>query len=63
VVDPTISGHPALELPNGRDQPVVITVCAECGAMRTVLFLSKDRWFCFKCRAEGAAPPNMFPLA
>jgi ribosomal protein L37AE/L43A len=42
---------------------VVITVCAECGQMRSVLFLNRDRWFCTKCRAEGAAPPNMYPIA
>jgi hypothetical protein len=41
----------------------MITVCAHCGSTRTVLFLTKDRWMCFKCRAEGATPPNMFPVA
>jgi hypothetical protein len=39
----------------------VITVCAECGRMRTVLFLDGDRWFCVGCRAEGATAPNYFP--
>jgi len=61
----TISGHPALELESSDPNapPVVITVCAECGEMRTVLWLDKDRWYCRSCRAEGASPPNMFPLA
>jgi len=60
----TISGHPSIELePEVNGDPVVITVCAECGEMRTVLWLDKDRWYCRSCRAEGASPPNMFPLA
>jgi hypothetical protein len=46
----------------GND-PIVITVCAECGRMRSVLFLDRDRWFCTSCRAEGAAAPNLYPVA
>jgi len=46
----------------GND-PIVITVCAECGRMRSVLFLDRDRWFCTGCRAEGAAAPNLYPVA
>jgi ribosomal protein S27AE len=41
----------------------MITVCAHCGQTRTILFLRKDRWYCTKCRAEGAAPPNLYPVA
>jgi translation initiation factor 2 beta subunit (eIF-2beta)/eIF-5 len=59
AANPTIHGHPA-EL-NSAGQ--LITVCAECGQMRTILFLRKDRWFCTRCRAEGAAPPNLYPIA
>jgi ribosomal protein S27AE len=61
--EPTIQGHPAIELDLGNGQATLITVCASCGQMRTILFLSKDRWFCTKCRAEGAAPPNLYPVA
>lgn len=61
--DPTISGHPEVLLPNAADSPVTITVCAGCGEMRTVLWLSQDRWFCTKCRAEGDARPKMIPIA
>lgn len=59
-----ISGHPVRELYVAPEQePILITVCAGCGEMRTILFLTKDRWFCTKCRAEGAAPPNLYPIA
>ena len=59
-----ISGHPVRELYLVADQdPVLITVCAECGQLRTILFLSKDRWFCFKCKTEGAFAPNLHPIA
>jgi hypothetical protein len=54
-----------LELENAEEglDPVTITICANCEQMRTVLWLNKDRWYCRGCRAEGAAPPNMFPIA
>lgn len=61
--DPTINGHPTLELDNGRSQPTLITVCAQCGNMRTIIFLRRDRWFCFQCLTEGAIPPNLYPVA
>lgn len=61
---PEIQGHPTLELePNIGSDPVVITVCAECGEMRSVLWLTGDRWYCRTCKAEGAKPPNMYPIA
>jgi len=59
-----VSGHPTAELQSAEGgDPVVITVCAECGRMRTVLWLNGDRWFCINCRAEGAKPPNLYPVA
>jgi hypothetical protein len=58
AADPTISGHPVLELGGGT----LITVCAECGQMRTILFLDRNRWFCTQCRANGAAAPNLYPI-
>lgn len=63
AADPTIGGHPALLLEHEQQPPTLITVCAECGQLRTILFLARDRWFCTRCRAEGAAPPNLYPLA
>jgi hypothetical protein len=60
-----IEGHPHLSLHiNGNEQPpTLLTVCAECGNLRTILFLSKDRWFCFTCKTEGASVPNLYPIA
>lgn len=59
-----IGGHPTAELYLVPDQPpTLITVCAACGNLRTVLFLTKDRWFCFTCKTEGAAPPNLYPVS
>jgi len=58
----TIGGHPAIEIQTD-DQTILITVCASCGELRTILFLRRDRWYCSKCRAEGAAPPNLYPIA
>ena len=64
AANPEISGHPTAELYLGPDQPpTLITVCAECRQIKTILFLSKDRWFCTKCRADGATPPNLYPIA
>lgn len=59
-----IGGHPTLELiTDPHAPPTLITVCAECGHLRTVLFLTKDRWFCFNCKTSGATAPNLYPLA
>ena len=59
-----IQGHPTVPLlDQAGDLIQMITVCAECGETRTILFLTKDRWYCTKCRASGAAPPNLFPIA
>lgn len=64
AADPTIQGHPSLLLDTGpQTPPTLVTVCAECGQLRTILFLSKDRWFCTRCRTGGAAPPNLYPIA
>jgi hypothetical protein len=58
-----IKGHPSVELYlDVNEPPVLITVCSNCGHMRTILFLNKDRWMCFKCKTEGSAPPNMYPI-
>lgn len=59
-----IAGHPAVPLLDERGVTLtMLTCCAECGELRTILFLSKDRWFCTRCRAAGATPPNLYPIA
>lgn len=59
-----IQGHPSKEIFLGPNEPpTLITVCAACGEIRSILFLCKDRWFCTKCRVEGAAPPSLYPIA
>lgn len=64
AANPEIGGHPTLELIIGGDtEPTMITVCASCGQMRTILFLSRDRWLCTKCRVEGATSPHLYPVA
>ena len=45
-----------------KAEPVVIHVCAECGRLRTILFLSEDRWLCTACRNEGQARPTVIPI-
>lgn len=44
-----------------------ITVCSECGSLRSILWLqrsgNRDRWFCNQCRAEGEAKPTQIPLS
>jgi hypothetical protein len=59
----TIQGHPSVEAINAEGRVMNITVCAECGALRSVLFLSQDRWLCTRCRAQGVATPTVVPLA
>lgn len=58
----TIQGHPYTEafLPDGG--AVRLTVCGECERMRTILFLSKDRWLCTSCRNEGVKNPESVNL-
>lgn len=58
-----IDGHPAVEMDLGDGETTMLTVCAGCGKLRTILFLSKDRWMCTACRVSGAAPPALYPVA
>lgn len=58
-----IPDHPVREIYLAAEQePTLITVCANCGHMRTILFLTGDRWFCFRCKTEGATRPNLYPV-
>lgn len=45
-----------------KSEPTVIHLCANCERMRTVLFLSHDRWLCTACRNEGTARPTVVPI-
>ena len=57
-----IKGHPALEAVNAEGKKLTITVCSECGALRSILMLVGDRWYCTKCKSEGVAKPTVIPL-
>jgi len=59
-----IKGHPTVPLLDDNGNLIrMITVCGHCGETRTILLLTRDRWYCSKCRAEGVTAPNMFPIA
>jgi len=59
-----ISGHPEQPLLNDAGNLIsMLTVCAQCGALRTILFLTADRWYCSKCRFECTVPPKFYPVA
>lgn len=51
----TIQGHPTTPLldGDGNETGQLITVCADCGSVRTIIMLVHDRWYCSKCRSEG----------
>ncbi len=65
VVEPeVISGHPAVPLLDGEGELLqMLTVCAHCGKVRTILFLTGDRWYCSGCRMTGIAPPQLYPVS
>ena len=64
LLDPTIKGHPTAPVLDENGNLIqMITVCGHCGEARTILFLTRDRWYCSKCRAEGVTPPNLYPVA
>lgn len=58
-----IKGHPAVEAHRTSRPALKITVCAECESLKSVLFLSRDRWFCTTCRTEGDARPTQIPVS
>lgn len=58
----TIKGHPEI-VTESPTQTLRITVCAECGSLRSVLWLSSDRWYCRSCRAEGAGKSKLIPIS
>lgn len=59
-----IKGHPTAPLLDDAGNLIqMITVCGHCGEARSIILLVRDRWYCSKCRAEGATPPNLYPVA
>lgn len=59
-----INGHPEVPLLDTAGELVqMLTVCAACGDVRTILFLTRDRWYCSKCRMTGIAPPQLYPVS
>lgn len=66
VLDPhTIGGHPTLPLLQGGEETgQMITVCVDCGELRTIIMLVGDRWYCSRCRAQGTTKnTKMFPIS
>lgn len=59
----TIGGHPTVEAVPSSGPAFAVTVCAECERMRTVLWLSRDRWYCTACRNQGDARPTTIPMS
>jgi hypothetical protein len=57
-----ISGHPS-SIWETDEGPKLVTLCAGCGRLRSIIFLDRDRWFCMQCKSEGAHAPNLYPIA
>jgi hypothetical protein len=59
----TIEGHPHVVGFNREyEQESRITVCAECGGLRSILWLAGDRWYCRVCRNSGVAETKVVPI-
>lgn len=59
----TIKGHPGVEYQSSDGRTLRITVCAECGELRSLLWLTGDRWYCRHCRAEGVGRGAQVPIS
>ena len=59
----TIEGHPGIEYQSVDGRQLTVTVCAECGKLRTLLWLTGDRWHCSACRAEGVGRGKLVPVS
>jgi hypothetical protein len=59
----TIEGHPhAIGINPENGQESRITLCSECGELRTILWLTGDRWYCHTCRNSGVANSKVVPI-
>lgn len=45
-----------------KSKPITIYLCANCERVRSVMFLTEDRWLCTSCKNEGDARPAFFPI-
>ena len=61
-VVPQIKGHPTGVAMNTQGQELRITLCSECGELRSILWLTGDRWYCRSCRSEGAGNSKVIPI-
>lgn len=57
-----IKGHPSIDAHRTGRAPKKITLCANCESVKSILFLTGDRWFCTKCRNEGKAQPTQISM-
>jgi len=58
----TIHGHPGIPVVFSDGSTGEFTVCAGCGHLRTILWLSQDRWYCTQCRSNGNNKPKQYFL-
>ena len=65
VAEPqVINGHPERALLDSDGELItMLTVCAQCGAVRSILFLTADRWYCSACRFQCSVPPKLYPVS
>lgn len=52
-----IRDHPTMTLDSGQ----VIYLCAGCGRLRPVIFLTGDRFLCTPCKTTGNERPTFVP--
>ena len=57
-----IKGHPGVQYESADGRQLTVTVCAECGELRSLLWLTGDRWYCRSCRAEGVGRGKLIPV-
>jgi len=58
----TIHGHPSKTLLDDQERTQQITVCGECGRMRTILWMIGDIWYCRNCKHTGMKRPTQIAL-
>mgnify|MGYP000880015588 CR=1 FL=1 len=58
----TIAGHPSQTIVSRDASTFEVSVCAECGSLRSILWLLGDRWYCRTCRSSGEGRPTAIPV-
>jgi hypothetical protein len=46
-----------------KQESAVLYLCANCERLRTIMFLSTDRWLCTSCHNEGNQSPTFISIA